>query len=270
MSWERWTMEVELPKTRHSRPPKPGALMLLETHYPESRFGGFTDLDGTITFYARVNELIPPSGVVLDVGCGRGASAEDPVAIRRELRSLRVRGPERVIGLDVDPNAAGNPLLDEFVHIVPGDPWPIEDGLVHVLVSDNTLEHISEPDRFFAEASRVLVPGGHICLRTPNAWGYVAVLSRLVPNRYHSLVTAMAQPHRREEDVFPTYYRCNTVPLLKAALSKHGFNGIAYGYEAAPSYLAFSSLAYRLGVLYGRHAPGLLKPAIFVFGKKVG
>lgn len=44
-----------------------------ERFYPEARFGGFTDIDGTIAFFNRVNSLIETSSVVLDVGCERGA-----------------------------------------------------------------------------------------------------------------------------------------------------------------------------------------------------
>jgi len=41
--------------------------------YPEVKFGGFSDVDGTIAFFNRVNALLQPSFTVLDVGCGRGA-----------------------------------------------------------------------------------------------------------------------------------------------------------------------------------------------------
>lgn len=41
-------------------------------YYPESRFGGFTDVDGTVAFYTRVQSLVEAGSVVLDVGCGRG------------------------------------------------------------------------------------------------------------------------------------------------------------------------------------------------------
>jgi len=30
----------------------------IDKHYPESRFGGFSDIDGTVTFYSRVNALL--------------------------------------------------------------------------------------------------------------------------------------------------------------------------------------------------------------------
>jgi len=60
--------------------------------YPERRFGGFTHVDGTVVFYTRVNSLLDRSTVVLDMGCGRGVAAEDPVPpqVKKE-RSARLR-----------------------------------------------------------------------------------------------------------------------------------------------------------------------------------
>src|SRR5688572_14104690 len=93
--------------------------------YQESKLGGFTDIDGTIAFYLRINALLTSSSVVLDVGCGRGAHAEDPVATRRDLRILKGKA-KRVIGIDMDPAAVHNPYLDEFRRIeTPA--WPVDD-----------------------------------------------------------------------------------------------------------------------------------------------
>jgi hypothetical protein len=50
-------------------------------------------------------------------------------------------------------------------------------------------------------------------------------------------------------------------------MRQYGFDSVAYGYEAEPAYLSFSSLAYRAGVLHQKLAPGFLKPYIFAFGK---
>jgi hypothetical protein len=52
-------------------------------------------------------------------------------------------------------------------------------------------------------------------------------------------------------------------------MRRHGFDHVVYGYEAEPSYLHFSRLAYVLGVLHQRFAPGFLKPAIFGFARRV-
>src|SRR5262249_40689121 len=87
-------------KSRHS--PQPDLTMNnKERFYPETRFGGFTGVDGTVAFFSRVNSLLEPSFVVLDVGCGRGEYRDDPVPLRRNLRILKGK-VERVVGIDVD------------------------------------------------------------------------------------------------------------------------------------------------------------------------
>ena len=235
--------------------------------YPESRFGGFTDNDGSIAFYSRVNALVEKSSLVLDVGCGRGLFLEDAIPYRRQLRNLRGK-VARVIGLDVDETAADNPSLDEFLRIDGTSPWPVENGVVDVLVSDCTLEHVPRPADFFREIARVLKPGGVCCLRTSNSLSYVGLAARLVPNRLHSKVLARVQEKRKPEDVFPTVYRCNTVAAVRRAMEREELEHVVYGYEAEPSYLNFSKWAYALGVLHQRFCPGVLRPAIFAFGRK--
>lgn len=236
-----------------------------ESFYPESRFGGFTDVDGTVAFYTRVQSLVEPSDVVLDFGCGRGAYQEDPVRLRRELRIFQGKA-KRVIGLDADPAAEANPFLDEF-HLLSGEDWPLPDSSVDLCVCDDVLEHVERPEAFFREARRVLRDGGTICVRTPNAWNYIALVSRLVPDRLHAGVLAKVQDGRKEEDVFPTLYRCNTIGTLRARLSENGFDHVVYGYDAEPSYLSFSKIAYFFGVLWQRFAPAFLRSALFAFGR---
>ncbi len=237
----------------------------MEFFYPESKFGGFTQIDGTVAFYARVQSLLNAESVVLDFGCGRGAYAEDPLPFRRSLRVFKGKA-RKVIGLDVNPNAANNPWIDAF-HLLKTPEWPLEDNTVDLCVCDNVLEHLPEPERFFAEARRTLRPGGVVCVRTPNHWNYIALISRLIPNQKHTQVLTRAKANLREEDIFPTLYRCNSISALRKALEKYGFEHVVYGYEAEPSYLSFSKIAYALGVLHQKLAPGFLKPAIFAFGK---
>src|ERR1700730_18015781 len=84
----------------------------LSIFYPEARFGGFTYVDSTIAFYLHVNALINGDSIVRDVGAGRGKCGDDPVVVRRNLRIFKARF-RRVIGIDVDPEAAENPFIDE-------------------------------------------------------------------------------------------------------------------------------------------------------------
>jgi SAM-dependent methyltransferase len=236
-----------------------------EIFYPESKFGGFTDIDGTVAFFGRVNALLESSYVVLDVGCGRGEYSEDPVPFRRDLRNIKGK-VAKVIGIDVDPHAQDNPFLDEF-HLLSSERWPIEDSSIDLILCDYVLEHVSDPEQFFAEVRRVLKDGGCLCIRTPNRWSYIAIGATLIPNRYHSKVTSVVQEGRKEEDVFPTFYKCNSTRKLRRIMKKQGFTSVVYSYEAEPSYLAFSKIAYFFGVLHQRLAPRFLKPALFAFGK---
>ena len=239
---------------------------LKEWFYPESRFSSMTLLDGTVAFYAQVHSLIRPSYTLLDIGCGRGRYEDDVNEFRRSLRIFKGK-VARVIGIDVGPAGKDNPYLDEF-HMIETDRWPVPDQSVDVAISDYVLEHIENPDLFFSELNRVLKPGGYFFARTANSWGYVSLIARLVPNRMHARVVAGAQEDRKEEDVFPTYYRCNSKRRLKKLFNAHGFDGIVATNSSEPSYLGFSPFAYWLGVLHQRYSPSFLHVGLMIFAQK--
>jgi SAM-dependent methyltransferase len=234
--------------------------------YPESRFGGFSNVDGTLAFYHRVNALIGPLSVVVDIGCGRGAYRDDPVPYRLRLRVLKGKC-QKVIGIDVDQQAQKNPFIDEF-RPIQGERWPVEDEAVDLCLADNVLEHVREVDGFFAECLRVLKPGGFLCIRTPNLLSYFGIVSRLVPNRGHVPVLRRVKPRVIDQDVFPTVYRCNTIPAIRKKMDEFGFVHAVYGHEAEPAYLSFSRLAYWSGAVLQRITPNLFKVGIHAFGKK--
>lgn len=234
--------------------------------YPEFQYGEFTDIDGVVTFFCRVNSLIEPSSIVLDVGCGRGSYGEDPVRFKRELRILKGKC-KRVIGIDVDDSAKFNPFIDEF-YLIKDNSWPLPDNSVDICICNAVLEHVEEPDTFFAECQRVIKLNGVLCLSTANIYGYAALFSKIIPKRFHKKILNKIQPNRKDIDVFPTYYRCNTLKKLRKMLDKYGFDHCVYGYEAEPSYLSFSKFVYRLGVLHQKIALNIFKLAIFVFARK--
>ncbi len=240
----------------------------LASVYPEHAFGGFTEVDTTVQFYARVNALIGPESVVLDVGCGRGARSDDLGDYHRQLLDLRARATA-VIGIDPDPAAAANPHVTAFRPITDPARWPLDDASVDVAVADFVLEHVDGPDAFFAELARVLRPGGVFCARTPNRRGYVGTLARLIPNRLHARVVSRAQVTREEQDVFPTRYRANTRRRLRALMRAHGFEGVVLAVEGEPSYLRVSPAAFRLGAALGRLLPRGVRNGLLVFARKV-
>ncbi len=232
--------------------------------YPEARFGGFTRDDGTVAFYNRVQAASLVGHSVLDVGCGRGLACEDPVAYRRAIRTLK-RPDNQVLGIDVDSAGKTNPLLDEF-RMIEGPRWPVDDGSIDLLVADYVLEHIEDVPAFFAEIRRVLKGTGVACLRTTNGWGYVALAARLIPNRHHAGVLKRVQQDREAEDVFPTYYRCNTIGSIRRQFAAIGFDHGVWGHAYEPAYMEFSKIAYAMGVLYTRWAPAAIQPMLFAFG----
>ncbi len=240
---------------------------ILESVYPEARLFGFTRYDGTIHFTLRVRALLRPNDVVLDVGCGRGARAEDPCELRRQMQDFR--GPERtVIGIDVDSGAGANPWLNEFRQITDTAHWPIEDGSVDLIYSDYVMEHVEDPDSFFREAFRVLKPGGHLCLRTPNFLGCVSICTWLIPNRLHARILSWLKPGIESRDVFPTVYRCNTRRRLQKTMRKQGFDAIVYPIEAEPGYFASIPPLYRVAANLYPHLPGIFQSTLLAFAQK--
>lgn len=236
--------------------------------YPETHYGGYTDIDGTVVFYNRVNALIHTRSIVLDVGCGVGSYSRDSVSTRRNLRILKGKCA-KVIGIDVDESAKSNPYLDESKVIDPNQEWPVDSQSIDVCICDNVLEHIAGPSIFFTECNRVIKKGGYLCIRTPNVLSYFGFISKIVPEKFAHKVISVAQGgNRLKQDIFPTFYRCNTVRKIKSMLSKYGFESCVYGYEAEPAYLSFSRAFYFLGYLHQRFAPRAFKVAIFAFAKK--
>lgn len=242
--------------------------------YPESRLLGYTFVDGTIQFYNAVNKLMGKNALektFLDLGCGRGwymysdeASAE---GIIKQLRNFKGR-VKKVIGIDVDKNAATNPALDEFRLLVLGKPWPLEDNSIDICVCDYVVEHITDVTFFFSELTRILKKDGVVCIRTPNKFGYVAVASSLVPNSLHKKLLKKVQPTREEKDVFPVAYECNSKKKFLRLFKEYGFEGYVFYYEAEPNYLKFSYGSFALGYYLHKLLPGNFKNTLFAFGKK--
>lgn len=235
--------------------------------YPEIAFGGFTRVDGAVAFLVRAHALAPVEGTILDVGCGRGEGIEDPSPTRARLCDFR-RAGVRVLGIDVDPNAAANPIIDEFRRFEIGAPWPVESSSVDLVLSRSVLEHVDDVPAYFREVVRVLKPGGCLAAHTSNVWSYPGIAARLVPNRLHARVISVAQPGREERDVFPTLYRCNSTWRLRRALREAGLTGAVYGVEAEPSYLQFSALAYRVAASLHAFIPSAFRSRLLVFARK--
>lgn len=236
---------------------------ILQSIYPEIGAGGFSRVDGSVEFYTRVNALLRPAMTVVDYGAGRGEWIGDNVAYRRQLRMLRGKVAE-VVGVDVDDAVAQNDSVDRFV--IADDPRriPLDDRSVDLVVSDHTFEHIDYPAEIARELERIIRPGGWICARTPNRWGYIALATSVIPNRRHVGALHTLQPDRNSVDVFPTRYRLNTRRAVTRHFPPDRWENFSYFWSGEPSYFGRSRrLAKALKV--NAKLPDLLQPKLFVF-----
>ena len=103
-----------------------------------------------------------PYGSVLDLGAGTGV----------DLRAAHEVQPQaRLHAIEVFPDSVR--LLQEMgAHVHPidleKDRFPLEDGSVDVVMSNQVLEHTKEIFWIFHEATRVLRTGGHMIVGVPN------------------------------------------------------------------------------------------------------
>jgi SAM-dependent methyltransferase len=232
--------------------------------YPEVVAGGFSRVDGTVHFYQRINALVNRDSVVLDIGAGRGRTHVDDVnSYRASLSNFRGK-VAKVIGLDVDPVVLTNDSLDE-AHVIVDGAFPLPDASADVAFSDYTFEHVADPAAFASEALRVVKPGGWLCARTPNKYGYISVASRLIPERFHQAVLKRAQPTRKSEDVFPTTYLLNTPSALKRHFDPRHWEHYVYTHDAEPAYFGSSLLLWKLANALSGVVPRQFGPTLMIF-----
>ena len=245
-------------------------LEIISSRYPEVNISGYTSVDGTVEFYARINSLIDESMTVLDFGAGRAAwNEDDPCAYRKKLRNMKGK-VRKVIGCDVDEAIYLNNSVDDKVVIQIGKKLPFDDGSIDLIICDYTFEHVANPEEISKEFFRILRPGGWVCARTPNKYSYVSIITRLIKNKHHSKLLKYAQPYRKEIDVFPTVFKLNSIREISRYFDGSRFSNFTYRYEAEPSYFFSNRFVFSSMVVLNRLLPSVLKSNLFVFLKKVG
>jgi 2-polyprenyl-3-methyl-5-hydroxy-6-metoxy-1,4-benzoquinol methylase len=97
---------------------------------------------------------------VLDIACGEGYGTD----------ALLKAGATSVIGMDISEEVCAHARNKYGIDARPGDAEniPLADQSVDVIVSFETVEHISSPAAFLDECVRVLAPGGLLIISTPN------------------------------------------------------------------------------------------------------
>jgi len=175
------------------------------------------------------------SAALVDVGCGRKASW-----LRRVAHAF---GTCYGIDLEIvrDEQFANCYLIHGSAGCI-----PLADSTADVVTMCNVVEHLTSPQDVFLECLRILRPGGRIILLTPNSFFPPLFAARLLPHRARQAVAYVinATP---EEDVFPAYYRANTVRQLQRISQDVGLSVVRLELLSQhPEYFMFSETAYRL------------------------
>ncbi len=174
-----------------------------------NKIGGYTENDGSIDFYSRIQCLIKKDSKVLDYGAGRGAWSEDESIFRRKTRTLKGE-VGKLYACDIDEAVLLNKNVDEILKIKNGK-VEAPNQFFDLIIADYVLEHIQDPNSFTIEIDRLLKPGGWFCARTPHKYCLISIFASIFKNKLHKSILKYAQPNRNEIDVFPTYYRLNTL-----------------------------------------------------------
>jgi SAM-dependent methyltransferase len=226
-------------------------------------FCGFSQTDGTVDFYTRIACFLRPEFEVLDLGAGRAAWFDDDQNIcRRKIRLLKGRAA-KVVAADIDPAVLENRSADEQIVLQVGVALPFESERFDLIIADYVLEHIDHPADFASEIDRVLKPGGLFAARTPHKYSYVASITRLIRNSWHSRILRIVQPNRKERDVFPTRFRLNTLSSIKKNFPL--FDNYSFIFRADPSYFFGINIIFHIQAFLHRVAPPFFAGNLFVF-----
>lgn len=138
----------------------PRASFDLEKFKPKTFPGGFASwLNGDACSACR---WVPPDVRVLDIGCG----------FCETLAYYQARGCE-VNGVEVDENVKSVAERYDFdVHIGPFDPDCYPSEYFDYVTMQQVIEHVENPLETLQGVAKILRPGGHAVLTTPNAQGW--------------------------------------------------------------------------------------------------
>ncbi len=129
---------------------------------------------------------------------------------------------------------------------------PLSTNSMDFITCSMVIEHLSSPLACLRELARILDEGGKLIIHTPSLWGYptfLARLSKVMPFEQRRRVISRITS-RCEEDIFPTYYYCNTARTMSRLLNSVGLDvQEIYYLNHAPLFRSFLP-AYVLEVIY--------------------
>ena len=155
----------------------------------------------------------------LDVGCGWRILGKDLESIEDDL----VENTGVVVGCDLTFTSLNKHRNIQNLVLASADNLPFYDASFDLITCNMVLEHLKDPAKTLCEMARVLSPGGQLIIHTPNLLNYAVFLNhtvaRRLPRNFVLRLITLAE-NRRKEDVFPTFYRANTVRRISQICGK--------------------------------------------------
>jgi ubiquinone/menaquinone biosynthesis C-methylase UbiE len=182
-----------------------------------------------------LHELLRPEGKLrwLEAGCGHRVLPNGLELIERSA----VKKARFVVGTDMDWSSLRvHRSIDRRVKSSINS-LPFADESFDLVGCNMVAEHLDDPGQCLAELTRVLAPNGVLLIHTPNIKNYMVFLNRtaswIMPRRWVAWFVHSAE-QRREEDVFPTYYRMNSSEKLEQAARELGLQVEAEEFLTGP------------------------------------
>src|SRR5262245_10493299 len=120
--------------------------------------------------YEIALRYLSPGMRVLDLACGAGHG------VRAIAGSVREAHGGDLDEATIAEARATTPDRNAFYHVVDGLATGFDEGSFDAVLSMETVEHVSDENRFVAELHRVLAPGGMLVLSTPqNSQGHIPI-----------------------------------------------------------------------------------------------
>jgi SAM-dependent methyltransferase len=189
-------------------------------------------------FEREVARFLRPTDTLLDAGCGRTA----PILLKFRESANRLIGID-LVDFTIQPEAVELYRRDLCSTGLPSDS-------VDLIMSRSVMEHVSNPAAVVSEFARILRPGGHFIFLTANFWDYASLIAAAVPNRLHPWIVAHTEG-RKECDVFPVEYLCNTRRSILRTATHAGLSLERLEYLGQyPSYFMFNGLLFLLATAY--------------------
>jgi SAM-dependent methyltransferase len=134
-----------------------------------------------------------------------------------------------VVGIDMDEGAIRQHARLRFRIIGNIEALPFGSETFDLITANMVVEHLKDPPRVFRELARVLTPSGMVIIHTPNLTGYTTALARLIPK---SVVRFSAHLllGRKQADVYPTFYRANSLGRIKIMAPDAGLDVASFAF----------------------------------------